>query len=157
MPNSRTTALILALIAAPAALAADAPVPAATPAPTSAPDAGSEQVVTPTVAAPAQPAQPPGAAASAAVPPPHQAHTAPHRAACLTKSEQRVAVASRQAISLGEAIKSLRRHGKRADVVRARLCHHGDKLAYVLTLFGHTGRVFEVDVDAVSGDLLAGR
>ncbi len=168
MPNYRTTALVVALLAAPAALAADTPAPGAAPEATSAAPAAS--VPTPAAAAaPAQPAtpattaapepnpQPPGAAASAAVPPAHHTQIAPHRAACLTKSEQRIAVASHQAIPLGEAIKSVRRHGKREEVVRARLCRRGEKLAYVLTLFGHSGRVFEVGVDAASGDLIAGR
>jgi uncharacterized membrane protein YkoI len=69
----------------------------------------------------------------------------------------RAIVASHQAISLAEAIQSVRNHGKRAEVVRARLCRHGDKLAYVLTLFGHSGKVYDVSVDAVSGDVIAGR
>lgn len=157
MPDHRTTALLLALLAAPAALAADAPVPEAAPAAAAAPAPAPAQAATPAEAGPEQPAHAPGAAASAAVPPAHQVHIAPHRPACLTKSEQRVAVASHQAIPLGEAIRSLRKHGKRADVVRARLCHRGDKLVYVLTLFGHSGRVFEAGIDAVSGDLMAGR
>jgi hypothetical protein len=162
MPHSRMTALLVALLVAPAALAADSPVPGTVPAADSAPAAAPAQAATPAATvpaapAPAQAAQPPGTKASAAVPPPHQAHIPPHRLACLTKSEQRIAVAQHQAISLGEAIKSVRRHGKRAEVVRARLCHRGEKLAYVLTLFGHSGRVFEVSVDAVSGDLMASR
>jgi hypothetical protein len=157
MPDTRTTALLIALLAAPAALAADAPVPDAVPAAASAPAAAPADTAAPAIAAPAETAHPPGAAASAAVPPAHQAHIPLHRSACLSKSEQRIAVASHQAISLGGAIKSLRKHGKRAEVVRARLCRHGDKLAYVLTLFGHSGRVFDVDIDAVSGDLVAGR
>jgi hypothetical protein len=157
MPNTRTIALLVALLAAPAALAADSTVPEAAPAAEPTPAAAPAEPAIPPAATPALPAQPPGAAASAAVPPAHQAHIPPHHAACLTKSEQRIAVAQHQAISLGEAIKSLRKHGKRAEVVRARLCHRGDKLAYVLTLFGHSGRVFEVGIDAVSGDLMASR
>src|SRR5579872_4928024 len=63
------------------------------------------------------------AAASAAAPAPaHPAQNPSHRPACLTKSEQRAAVASKSAMSLGDAIKSLRAHGRRAEVVRARLC-----------------------------------
>ncbi len=98
------------------------------------------------------------AAASAAAPAPaHPQQNPPHRLACLTKSEQRAAVASKSAMSLGDAIKSLRAHGRRAEVVRARLCHRDEKLVYVLTLLGRSGRVREVNVDAVSGELFAGR
>ena len=177
MPNYRTTALIVALLAAPSALAADSPVPGAAPdagaaseaapasqptSPASAPQpanpAPAAQPANPApAAAPAQIAQPPGAAASAAVPPAHEVHIPPHHLACLAKSEVRGLVASRQVIPLGEAIQSVRKQGKRAEVVRARLCRHGDKLAYVLTLFGHSGKVSDVSVDAVSGDLIAGR
>ena len=87
----------------------------------------------------------------------HPAHPAVHRGACLTKQEQRAAVASRQAISLADAIRSLRAHGRRAEVVRARLCRKGDKLVYLLTLLGRSGRVRGVHIDAVTGDMIAGR
>jgi len=176
MPNYRTTALIVALLAAPAALAADsvpgAPPDAdaaseAAPASQSASPAPASQPASPAPAAqPASPApaaasaqtpQPPGAAASASVPPAHQVHIPPQHLACLAKSEVRAIVAAHQAISLADAIQSVRNHGKRAEVVRARLCRHGDKLAYVLTLFGHSGKVYDVSVDAVSGDVIAGR
>lgn len=88
---------------------------------------------------------------------PHPAHVAPHRGTCLTKAEQRQAVASHRAISLGQAIRSLRAHGKRAEVVRARLCKRGDKLVYVLTLLAHSGKVIRADVDANSGEFVTGR
>jgi uncharacterized membrane protein YkoI len=81
-----------------------------------------------------------------------------HHAACLTKSEQRAAVANKQAISLGDAIKSLRVHRRHGEVVRARLCRgNNDKLVYVLTLLGRSGKVVRVNVDAVSGDVVIGR
>ena len=95
-------------------------------------------------------------AASAAAHPAHPQNS-PHHAACLSKSEQRAAVASKSAMSLGDAIKSLRAHGRRAEVVRARLCRRDERLVYVLTLLGRSGRVREVNVDAISGDLIAGR
>jgi hypothetical protein len=100
------------------------------------------------------PAPDPGAASAAA--PAAHAQTA-HHPACLSKSEQRAAVASKSAMSLGDAIKSLRAHGRRAEVVRARLCRRDEKLVYVLTLLGRSGRVREVTVDAVSGELIVGR
>jgi len=77
--------------------------------------------------------------------------------ACLTKAEQRAAVASRKAISLAQAIKAPRQHGRHAEVVRARLCHNGDKLFYVLTLLGRSGKVFTATVDAASGEPVSAR
>jgi hypothetical protein len=107
-------------------------------------------------AAVTSPPAPEAGAVSAAAPAAH-AQSAPHHSACLTKSEQRAAVASKMAISLGDAIKFLRAHGRRAEVVRARLCRRDEKLVYVLTLLGRSGRVREVTVDAVSGEVIAGR
>ena len=86
----------------------------------------------------------------------HPAHPV-HHSACLSKPEQRAAVASHQAISLAQAIRSLRAHGRRSEVVRARLCRRGDRLVYLLTLLGRSGKVRRVHVDAVSGDVSVGR
>jgi uncharacterized membrane protein YkoI len=76
---------------------------------------------------------------------------------CLTKTEQRAAVATHKAIPLAQAIKSLREHGQRAEVVRARLCRHGDDLVYMLTLLARSGKVTAESVDAASGEILNGR
>jgi len=81
----------------------------------------------------------------------------PHSGSCLTKAEQSAAVAAKRAISLGQAIKSLREHKKYSEVVRARLCRHDEKLVYVLTLLGRSGKVVIVTIDAVSGEYHAGR
>ena len=83
---------------------------------------------------------------------PTLAADAPHRGSCLTKAEQRAAVAANHAISLAQAIKSLREHRKHSEVVRAKLCRHDDKLVYVLTLLGRSGKVFTATVDAASGE-----
>ncbi len=142
-------AVFLASLAACGAIAADAP---------SEQDSADDSLrAAPAQLAPApnRPADSVGGSAAAQVPPHGQ--TSAHRPACLTKSEQRVAVASKSAMSLGDAIKSLRAHGRRGEVVRARLCHRDEKLVYVLTLLGRSGRVRQVNVDAVSGDLFAGR
>jgi uncharacterized membrane protein YkoI len=80
-----------------------------------------------------------------------------HAGTCLTKSEQRAAVASHHAIPLGQAIKILREHGKRAEVVRARLCRHEGKLVYMLTLLAHNGKVIRTSVDAGNGELLVNK
>jgi uncharacterized membrane protein YkoI len=84
------------------------------------------------------------------------AAVAPQRA-CLSKAEQRAAVADKKAIPLARAIKSRREHGHHADLVRARLCRHGDGLVYVLTLLGRSGRVISETVDAANGELINGR
>ena len=79
------------------------------------------------------------------------------RQACLSKADQRAAVADHKAISLAQAVKSLREHGHRAELVRARLCHRGDKLAYVLTLLSRSGKVFVATVDSASGEVITSR
>jgi uncharacterized membrane protein YkoI len=86
--------------------------------------------------------------AFAADPPPHHA--------CLTKAEQRAAVASLQAVPLAQAIRTVdvSRHG---EVVRARLCRTPKGLAYVLTLLARNGKVTRATVDATSGAVITGR
>jgi uncharacterized membrane protein YkoI len=83
--------------------------------------------------------------------PPH------HRATCLSKAEQRAAVASHRAVPLAHAIKSVRAHRHGVEVVRARLCRHGDRLAYVLTLLARNGKVTRATVDAANGEVIKGR
>jgi len=79
------------------------------------------------------------------------------RRVCLTKAEQRAAVASHRAISLGRAIASARRHGHHGEALRARLCHRGSRLVYVLTLLPRNGKVRRVTVDAANGRVVSGR
>jgi uncharacterized membrane protein YkoI len=79
-----------------------------------------------------------------------------HRA-CLSKTEQRAAVASHRAISLGRAIRFAHRHGYRGETIRAQLCHRGERLAYVLTLLARNGKVRRVTVDAANGRVISGR
>ena len=83
------------------------------------------------------------------------ADVSPH-GACLTKAEQRAAVDANRAISLVQAIKLLRQYRKHSEVVRVRLCQRDEKLVYVLTLLGRSGKVVNVTVDAVSGEYHAG-
>ena len=80
----------------------------------------------------------------------------PHNA-CLSKAEQRAAVAEHRAIPLAQAIKSLHTHGRRAELVRARLCRHGGRLVYVLTLLARSGKVTSATVDAANGEFINGR
>jgi uncharacterized membrane protein YkoI len=78
----------------------------------------------------------------------------PQQHACLSKAEQRAAVAEHKAIPLAKAIKSRREKGHHAELVGARLCRHGDGLVYVLTLLGRSGKVVSETVDAASGELI---
>lgn len=77
--------------------------------------------------------------------------------ACLTKAEQRAAVAEHRAIPLAQAVKTLHAHGHRAELVRARLCRRGEGLTYVLTLLPRSGKVARVTVDAENGEVINGR
>ena len=79
-----------------------------------------------------------------------QAADVPQRA-CLSKAEQHAAVASHSAIPLAVVLKAPREHARHGEVVRVRLCHNDDKLIYMLTLLGRSGKVFTVTVDAASG------
>lgn len=71
---------------------------------------------------------------------------------CLSKTEQRAAVAANKAIPLTQAVKSVRDRGNRAEVVRARLCRRDETLLYVLTLLSPNGKVIRVIVDAANGE-----
>jgi uncharacterized membrane protein YkoI len=75
--------------------------------------------------------------------------------ACLNKAQQRSAVADRKAVPLAQAVKSLHAHG-RTELVRARLCRHGEGLVYVLTLLPRSGKVTRVTVDAANGEFING-
>ncbi len=81
-------------------------------------------------------------------PPPH---------ACLTRAEQRLAVATHKAVPLAEVLKSRHAQGRHGELVRARLCRRGDDLVYVLTLLERSGRVVRATVDAENGELIDGR
>jgi hypothetical protein len=79
------------------------------------------------------------------------------RHVCLNKVEQRAAVASHRALPLAEVVKILHAHGRRAELVRARLCDRGEGLVYVLTLLARSGKVTRMTVDAAHGELVNGR
>ena len=76
--------------------------------------------------------------------------------ACLSKAEQRAAVAANQALPLAQVVKPMRQRGRRADLVRARLCHRDETLVYVLTLLARSGKVTRTTVAAANGELLNG-
>ena len=88
---------------------------------------------------------------------PAQSADGPNQESCLTKAEQRAAVAANKAISLAQAIKVLRQHRQYSEVVRARLCRQDQKLVYVLTLLGRSGKVVTATIDAVNSEFQLGR
>jgi uncharacterized membrane protein YkoI len=88
---------------------------------------------------------------------PARAADAPSHNSCLTRAEQRAAVDANKAISLAQAIKFLRQHRQYSEVVRARLCRQDQKLVYVLTLLGRSGKVVTATIDAVNGEFQLGR
>jgi len=86
-------------------------------------------------------------------------HVVRHRV-CLSKAEQRAAIARGQAVTLAAAIRSVRGtvRGRGArEVVRARLCREPSGLVYVLTVLARNGRVTHVTVDASTGKVVHAR
>jgi len=98
-----------------------------------------------------------GALAAPAFAPAGLAADPPPDRVCLNKAEQRAAVAAHKAIPLVQAVKILRQHRHRVDMVGARLCRRGDTLVYVLTLLSRSGKVTRVIVDAANGEVINGR
>ena len=74
---------------------------------------------------------------------------------CLTKEQQRAAISSNRAVSLGVALRSVRRK-LAGEMVKARLCEGPKGLVYVLTMLARDGKVTRVSVDAASGDVVGG-
>jgi uncharacterized membrane protein YkoI len=82
---------------------------------------------------------------------------AEERPSCLTRAEQRAAIAEGHAIPLAVARRMLRqRMGGELVLVRARLCHDSGKLIYLLTVLTRDGKVRRVTVDATNGTVIGG-
>ncbi len=79
---------------------------------------------------------------------------AAERMRCLSRDQQRAAIADGSAVPLARAIRALRRTPK--DVVRARLCQDSGRLIYLLTVLARDGKVRRVTVDAQNGTVLSG-
>jgi uncharacterized membrane protein YkoI len=75
---------------------------------------------------------------------------------CLSRNEQRSAIASGHVISLAQARRSLHQRGK-GELVRARLCRDGGHLVYHLTLLPRDGKVQRVTVNAENGKVMGER
>ncbi len=76
--------------------------------------------------------------------------------ACLSKAEQREAIATHQAVPLADAVRMLHARGRRGEVVRASLCRRDDRLVYELTLLARSGKVTRAVVNAGNGEPISG-
>jgi hypothetical protein len=85
---------------------------------------------------------------------------------CLSRVEQRAAIAKGQAVPLATAVRSIRatlgtrgaaksRSGR--EVLQARLCRGPNGLVYVLTVLTRDGKVSRATVDAGSGRVVEAR
>jgi uncharacterized membrane protein YkoI len=76
------------------------------------------------------------------------------RMRCLTRDQQRAAIAEKRAVPLATAIRTIRRTPR--EVVNARLCEQSGRLVYLLTVLARDGKVRRATVDASNGTVLAG-
>jgi hypothetical protein len=79
------------------------------------------------------------------------------RMRCLTRDQQRAALAERRAVPLAAVRKSVRTRVP-GEMVRARLCHQEpERLIYLLTVLPRDGKVRRVIVDAKNGAVVSVR
>jgi hypothetical protein len=76
--------------------------------------------------------------------------------ACLNQKDRRAATDSGKFVRLAAAIHAAKKRMPGA-IVRARLCHGGEGLVYVLTVLARDGKVARLTVDAVKGTLVGQR
>ena len=74
---------------------------------------------------------------------------------CLTREQQRAAIAEGRAVPLGSALHTVQRRG--SEVVKARLCEEPDRLIYMLTVLARDGKVRHAIVDAANGAVVSER
>jgi hypothetical protein len=72
------------------------------------------------------------------------------RMRCLTRDQQRTAIAERRAVPLAMVRTSVRARVP-GEMVRARLCQEPERLIYLLTVLPRDGKVRRVIVDAKNG------
>jgi uncharacterized membrane protein YkoI len=70
---------------------------------------------------------------------------------CLTPNEQKAKTAAHAVVPLSRAMRSVRARG---EIIHARLCEHGGRLVYLLTVLGRDGKVAQADVDAGNGSVI---
>lgn len=78
------------------------------------------------------------------------------RLRCLTRDQQRAAIAERRAVALAAVRRSVRARVP-GELVRARLCQEPERLIYLLTVLPRDGRVRRVIVDAKNGAVISVR
>jgi uncharacterized membrane protein YkoI len=74
---------------------------------------------------------------------------------CLSRNEQRAAIADGRAVPLASARHTLRLKMP-GELVKARLCQQPDRLIYLLTVLARDGKVRRVTVDAANGTVIGG-
>lgn len=74
---------------------------------------------------------------------------------CLSRAEQRAAIAAGEAIPLATARQMLRQR-MGGELVRARLCRESGRLVYRLTVLARDGKVRQVSIDATNGTVIGG-
>ena len=74
---------------------------------------------------------------------------------CLSKEQERAAIAAGQVVKLAAAVQAL--HGPGGELISARLCHGARGLEYVLTLLARDGKVTRATIDAGNGTVLGRR
>jgi uncharacterized membrane protein YkoI len=75
---------------------------------------------------------------------------------CLNQKERLAEIETGRVIPLVSALHVARKRMP-GMLVRARLCHSGDGLVYVLTVLAHDGKVAHLAVDAAKGTIVGGR
>ncbi len=78
------------------------------------------------------------------------------RMRCLTRDQQRTAIAERRAVPLATVRTSVRARVP-GEMVRARLCQEPERLIYLLTVLPRDGKVRRVIVDAKNGAVVSVR
>ncbi len=73
---------------------------------------------------------------------------------CFSRNEQKAKAAAHAVVPLSRVMRQVKQHG---EVIQARLCEHGGKLVYQLTVLAADGKVAHTTVDAADGALLGPR
>lgn len=81
------------------------------------------------------------------------AQAIPANETCLSPADLREAVADKRVIAPVAAIRAARQVIPRAEIQRARLCHHEDGLVYLLTALRRDGQFVHVMIDATTGQV----
>jgi uncharacterized membrane protein YkoI len=64
---------------------------------------------------------------------------------CFSRNEQKAKAAAHAVVPLSRVIRQVKPHG---EVIQARLCEHGGRLVYLLTVLASDGKVAHSSVDA---------